>query len=314
MGAGQLYENRKLSEAYPGLGSLDADDTARFAHAPMIGVSILETMECLRRITDLPPGNNKVSVVGCGPQAASLVTLLSMGFDATGVEPVPHYAEDARKVVGDERRVLAGSAEELPYADESLAVVIMESVLEHVDSPSRSLAETYRVLAPGGIAFIGTTNRLRLSPAGDGEYKLPFFQFYPRLLKEAFVHHHLHYRPSLANYTTRPAVHWFSYSDLCARGREAGFYRFYSRFDAMRVSDPSVARSRLRRAMITFIQRNPIARALALSQFGGAIFMLKRKSADQDESGFGSRPTSTAASVAPARQPMTPVGARTVTK
>ena len=41
----------------------------------------------------------------------------------------------------------------------------------------------------------------------------------------------LHYEPQLANYNARPAVHWFSFPDLCRLGREAGFAQFYSPLD-----------------------------------------------------------------------------------
>ena len=41
--------------------------------------------------------------------------------------------------------------------------------------------------------------------------------------------HHLHYNPSLANFSLRPAVHWWTYADLCRAGREAGFAQFYTR-------------------------------------------------------------------------------------
>ena len=100
----------------------------------------------------------------------------------------------------------------------------MEHVLEHADSPRQSLAEIYRVLIPGGVAYIATSNRYHFSPIGyNGEFNVPFYNWFPDALKEAFVHHHLHFKPSLANYTPRPAVHWFCYSDLCRVGRDAGF-------------------------------------------------------------------------------------------
>src|SRR5947199_29838 len=92
----------------------------------------------------------------------------------------------------------------------------------------RRLAEGYpgldrmfRVLAPGGIAIVTTTNKLRISLSGhNGEYKLRFFNWLPSLVKECFVFEHLHYNPGLANYSELPAVHWFSYASLCTLGRQ----------------------------------------------------------------------------------------------
>lgn len=271
----RLYDGRKLAEAYPGLEDMA---NAHFTTHPMGVEGVAETMTILSRITDLPAGNRNVALIGCGPLPYSLKTLADMDYDVVGIEPVPAFVESARSFLRDSRAtVLQGSAESLPMEDESMAVVLLESVLEHVDSPSKTLAEAYRVLVPGGVAFIETSNRRRLSPRGfNGEYNIPFYNLFPKTLKEVIVHQHLHYNPKLANYTTRPAVHWFSYADLCARGREAGFYRFYPRFDGMRPGDPSVSRGKMRQMMLRKIRFSPFFRFLALLQYGSAVFMLKR--------------------------------------
>lgn len=269
-----LYRDRKLAEGYPDLHALS---TERFSKTPMSVTGIDETMHLVERIVRLPSDNRTVAVVGCGPLPFGLRTLIDLGYDASGVEPVPGFLDTAKGFLGaDAGRVSSGAAEALPYADESVAVVILESVLEHVDSPSKSLSEAHRVLIPGGLAYVSTTNRLRFHPLGEnGEFNLPFFNYYPRLLKESYVHFQLHFRPELANLTTRPAVHWFTFADLCARGREAGFHRFYSRLDVLRPTDPS-ARSALRRRLVSAAQRSPLVRSLLLLQYGGSVFMLKR--------------------------------------
>lgn len=271
----RLYEGRKLAEAYPGLETMANE---HFTTHPMGVEGVAETLTILSRITHLPPGNNKIGLIGCGPLPYSLKTLAEMNYDVIGIEPVPGFVESARNFLGDSTAtVLRGSAESLPMEDNSMAVILLESVLEHVDSPSKTLAEAYRVLAPGGVAFVETSNRRRLSLRGfNGEYNIPFYNHFPRTLKEAIIHQHLHYNPKLANYTTRPAVHWFSYADLCARGREAGFYRFYPRFDGMRPGDHSVSRGKMRQLMLKKIRFSPFFRFLALLQYGSSVFMLKR--------------------------------------
>jgi len=271
----EMHDNRKLSFAYPDLERLANE---RFSHIPMGVEGVEDTMLYLNRIVDLPDENKSVIVIGCGPQPYSLRRLLELGYDATGVEPVPGFVENAATFLGETGRVALGEAENLPYGDESVGVVLLESVLDHVDSPTKALDEAFRVLMPGGVLVVETTNRFRFHPLGvNGEYQIPFFNYFPKTLKEALVHHHLHYNPTLANYSTRPAVHWFSYADLCALGRQVGFYRFYPRFDGMRPTDPALAGARLRRLMLDKIQRSPIFRTLALLQFGGGIFMLKRE-------------------------------------
>lgn len=272
--AEDLYENRRLSDGYPDLARMAAE--YYFTHQE-IHERVIETVACLGRLIDMSQGPRTVAVVGCGPNPASIAHLLSIGFDAVGVEPTPSSAETARQYLGDPTRVVEAGAESLPFAAGSQQVVVMESVLEHVDSPFHAASEAYRVLLPGGVLYIYTTNRLRFSPVGaNGEFRVPFYNWLSPLLKESYVFHHLHYDPRLANYTTRPAVHWFTYAELCQLGRQAGFGQFYSPLDLLKPEDPSIRRSRLRQWLRPIAKRYPWLRAMALRQFGNAIFMWKR--------------------------------------
>lgn len=212
-------------------------------------------------------------MIGCGPLPQSVRRLAELGWDSIGVEPVGEFVTSARSYLGQAEAVVQGSAECLPMEDGSQSLVLMESVIEHVDSPSHALNEAYRALAPGGVLYVGTTNRLAVA---NGEFIVPFFQWFPKLVKESYIHQHLHFQPSLARYTSRPAVHWFSYADLCSIGRAAGFYRFYSKLDLMSASDYAIRRSWLRKTALDRIRYNPWLRSLALTQKGGTIFMLKR--------------------------------------
>jgi SAM-dependent methyltransferase len=186
-------------------------------------------------------------------------------------------------MLDDPKGVLQGRAEKLPLPDESQRVVLLQSVLEHVDSPRQAIAEAYRVLAPGGILFVYTTNRYRIliSLTGrKGEFRVPFYNFFPATVKESYVFTHLHYDPSLANYSPLPAVHWFCFSDLCKLGRDIGFAKFYSPLDLAEAADSFVA-SRIRRLVFDFVRKSPLLRSLALLQFGNAIFMWKRGEASR---------------------------------
>ena len=206
-----------------------------------------------------------------------LQDLLSRGVDAVGVEPVQGSVESAWAYVGGPDRVLLGTAEALPFKAHELDVVLLENVLEHVDSVEQTIAEAFRVLKPGGVFYVVTNCRTRFSPSGkNGEFRARFYNWFPPLVKEGYVHKHLHYQPSLANFTPRPAVHWFTYAGLCRYGRQAGFAQFYSLVDLLDETAPAVQRSRLRRIALPLVKHNPWLRALALTQFGGSIFMLKR--------------------------------------
>lgn len=245
------------------------DDTPRIARLLVM----------LDRLVDLQPPKDLV-IVGCGPRPRLVQVLSERGYHAVGVEPVPSFVTSAQAYLGGSASVVRGWLEALPLPAASQDVVLCESVLEHVDSPRLALDEIYRVLRPGGIAYITTTNRLRFSLRGDnGEYNVRFFNWLPRVVQESYVFRHLHQEPSLANYSLRPAVHWFTYVDLCWLGRQSGFAQFYSMLDLLRPEDPTVARKWWRRVLLRPLQRNAWLRALALTQVGHAIAMLKRSAA-----------------------------------
>ena len=270
------YGQRRMAEGHPALAAehletfLDIlrqrpDDTPR----------IDRLLTYLDRVVDLRPPKD-VLVVGCGPEPGLLKVLSDRGYRAMGVEPIPSFVAAAKAYLGTSSEVVRGWAEALPVPSSSCHLVLCESVLEHVNSPRAALSEMHRVLRPGGIAFIVTTNRLRFSLRGEnGEFNLRFFNWFPRLVRECYVFHHLHYDPTLANYTFRPAVHWFTFSRLCELGRDNGFTQFYSLLDLLRQDDASVAGKWLRRRFLRLLQRNAWLRALALTQIGHTLVMLK---------------------------------------
>jgi hypothetical protein len=94
-------------------------------------------------------------------------------------------------------------------------------------------------------------------------------------VKESYVYDQLHYRPELAYYSSRPAVHWFSYAELCGKGREAGFARFYSPYDLIYQVEEVTCPNRFFRQHHWF-HCNPWLRSMAISQMVGDIFMWKR--------------------------------------
>lgn len=277
-----MYSTRKLAEGYPDLDKI-AHSTFNRTLAEQPADSDLENrLTYLNRLIDIQM-DTPILEIGCGPRPVTLKKLIDQGYNVLGVEPIRSFVESAGEYIGDSERVIQGEAESLPLPDQSFNVVVFEEVLEHVDSPRKSLEEIWRVLNPGGILYLTTTNRHRMKLNGyNGEYNVPFFNWFPRAVKESYVFQHLHYKPSLANGTTRPAVHWFSFADLCALGRDAGFAQFYSLIDLLRADDPAVRKSSLRKFMLRHLQHNAWLRAMALTQFGGSIVMLKRNASIVD--------------------------------
>jgi ubiquinone/menaquinone biosynthesis C-methylase UbiE len=274
-----LYENRRLTELHPDLDRLALEKYKALLQSRGDSTSSFERLlRRLNRVVKLN-GNENVLVVGCGPVPKTLKFLLAKSYNAIGIEPVSSFVCSGREYIGSTDRILQGAAESIPVGDDSQHLVICESVLEHVDSPSKSLAEIFRVLSPGGVAFINTTNRYIVSLSGrNEEFNLRYFNWLPAIIKEAFVFHHLHYDPNLANYAERPAVHWYSYAALCRLGRDAGFCRFYSVLDLVDLDDPAISGRRLQTFLLKALKFNPWLRALALTQLGHTIVMLKRSS------------------------------------
>ncbi len=272
-----IYKDRKLAEAYPGLEDLSAE----FFRTHQSGdFTLAEPLARLARLIRLGPETQMV-VIGCGPKPRAVADLLEQGYDVFGVEPVRPFLEAAKEYLGAAaHRVSLGAAEALPYEDESKDVVILESVLEHVDSPQLSIAEAFRVLRPGGVAYVETTNRHRFRLSGmNGEFRVPFFNWFPRVVQESYVFTHLHYEPKLSNYATRPAVHWFTFADLCRLGRAAGFAQFYHGLDLVDPDSHPTWGRRGRRWIVRSMRTHPWFRALVLSQKGGTIYMWKRGAA-----------------------------------
>ena len=220
-------------------------------------------------------GRNAI-VIGCGPKPSTVLDLADLGYTALGVEPIEGSVRQATDFLSGVAGIVKGTAEDIPLGDNSQSLVLMENVLEHVDSNVVSLKEAYRILKPGGVLFIRTTNRSRFSFTGvNWEFSTRFYNWFPRMVKESYVFSQLHYRPELAKYSPRPAVHWFSFPDLCDLGREVGFARFYSPFDLLYLTRKETnmgACFKIRH----WCRKQPWLRAVIVSQMNGDIFMWKR--------------------------------------
>jgi SAM-dependent methyltransferase len=76
-------------------------------------------------------------------------------------------------------RQLRAVAQALPLASESVDVVILAEVLEHLQRPSAACAEIMRVLRPGGICLLSTPPRLVFARRPDPHFQIPFLVALP---------------------------------------------------------------------------------------------------------------------------------------
>ena len=92
--------------------------------------------------------------------------LHARGARVTGIDPAAQAIAAARAhaaQAGHDIRYAVGHGEALPHADASFDAVVCVDVLEHVQDLPRVLAETARVLRPGGLFLFDTINRNWLS-------------------------------------------------------------------------------------------------------------------------------------------------------
>jgi 2-polyprenyl-6-hydroxyphenyl methylase/3-demethylubiquinone-9 3-methyltransferase len=110
-------------------------------------------------------GGGRALDIGCG---AGFITeeLASAGFTATGIDPSEVAVQAARahaEGMGLAIDYLVGAGEQLPFDDATFDLVTCCDVLEHVRDPDQVIAETARVLRPGGLYLFDTINRTRRS-------------------------------------------------------------------------------------------------------------------------------------------------------
>jgi 2-polyprenyl-3-methyl-5-hydroxy-6-metoxy-1,4-benzoquinol methylase len=99
-------------------------------------------------------------------------------------------------------------------------VCLLPELLEHVVEWMACLKETARILRPGGVLFLSTTNKLCPS---QQEFSLPLYSWYPRPLKRHFEKLAVTKRPELENFARYPAVNWFSFYSLRSELSRLGF-------------------------------------------------------------------------------------------
>jgi 2-polyprenyl-6-hydroxyphenyl methylase/3-demethylubiquinone-9 3-methyltransferase len=167
--------------------------------------------------------------IGCNAGAFSRVWA-ELGHRVTGLDINAPLLEVARKEsaqAGFDIRFHVGSATELPFGNGEFDICCLPELLEHVADWESCLNEAARVVKPGGIVHLSTTNWL--CPK-QNEYSLPAYSWYPGFLKRHFEKLAVTTHPEYANHATFPAVHWFSYYGLRRFFRQRGF-ECMDRFD-----------------------------------------------------------------------------------
>jgi len=225
-----------------------------------------QTLERFIRVRDLllrligPDAANRaldVADVGCGAGSQDWLWA-RLGHRVFGLDVNEQLIELARKRTAELDAVpsfVIGSATELPWSDRSMDVCLVPELLEHVADWQTVIHEAVRVVKPGGLLYLSTTNKL--CPIQE-EFDLPVYSWYPGFLKRRYERLAVTSRPELVTYAKYPAVHWFTYFGLRNYLAPLGM-RCMDRFDVMETQ----GKRRLLQMMRTAICNVPPLRYLA---------------------------------------------------
>jgi len=110
---------------------------------------------------------NSILDVGCGIGHWSQMLLPYLANDANlvGIDPEAQWIKEAkeRSVINEltsKAKYQVGSAEKIPFPDESFDMVTCQTVLIHLSDVEIALKEMQRVLKPGGILAVAEPNNL----------------------------------------------------------------------------------------------------------------------------------------------------------
>lgn len=195
-----------------------------------------------------------VGDVGCGAGTQSRLWA-ELGHSVSGVdvnEPLIRLAQQRAVDSGLNVKFEIGSATHLPWSDGSMDICLVPELLEHVREWQLCVNEAARVVRPGGILFLSTTNVL--CPKQQ-EFTLPGYSWYPGSIKRYFERLAVTSHPAIANYAKYPAVNWFSFYSLRDYLKPLGFHCM-DRFDLVDVSD----KGKLTKIVLELVRRVPVLR------------------------------------------------------
>lgn len=175
-----------------------------------------------RRILDLGSGKGKF-----------LFYCAEHGIPATGLEVSSDYVtliKERAKKEGRDINIIQGRGEALPFPDASFDFINVSEVIEHVEDPKAMLAEIFRVLAPGGAAYLSVPNRFGWK---DPHFHLIGVNWLPRSLSASYIAlfgRHKDYSSDGAGYQRLDQMHYATWGQIARMLKEHGF-----RFEDQRI-------------------------------------------------------------------------------
>jgi len=145
----------------------------------------------LRQLEAYVPLTAETRILDLGSGVGTFVVACRRrGLQAFGLEPdrIGQGAQITAIQIARKRLALSvfvnGIGEALPFADSSFDVVVMNQVIEHVDSQSAVIREAARVTREGGAIYLACPNYLRFY---EPHYKILWFPLLPRFIGRAYL-------------------------------------------------------------------------------------------------------------------------------
>ena len=205
--------------------SADSEDVAR---SSAMQAAITQFLRRRGRETD----GLAVADIGCGPGSQAILWA-SKGYSVRALDVSADFiaaGKESAKKLGLDVDFELGTATDLPWSDECVDICLAPELLEHVPDWTSCLNQFTRILRPGGLLFINTSNKL--CPI-QNEFNLPMYSWYPGPVKRYCERLATTTRPNLVNFATYPAVNWFSYYGLCNELAKRGL----TSFDRLDITD-----------------------------------------------------------------------------
>lgn len=161
---------------------------------------ILELCACELNAAD------RIADLGAGTGIIRSILSEHIGRPVFGFEIDTEFIVDRTSMVGAD--VL-----QLPVADSSFAFLMMNHLYEHVDSQSALFAEAFRILVPGGSAYVTAGNRLSLI---EPHYRLPLLSWFPKSIASIYLR-------ASGRGKTYDDIHFLTYGPLVRIMRKSGF-------------------------------------------------------------------------------------------
>jgi SAM-dependent methyltransferase len=198
----------------------------------------------------VPAGEARVLDLACG---SGLYTLAwaERGARVTGIDFDHGLLEASRERVARSSpqapppSLTSGDAARLPFRSGGFDLVFCNSLLEHVPAWEEVVRESARVLRPGGVFVVYTTNRA--CPLQAEVNHFPFYSWLPDAVQRRVLAWIMAHRRDLVNWTDFPAVNWFTFGRM-RRAFESAGLRPYDRLDLLARRGGTGLRARLARA------------------------------------------------------------------